>query len=137
MNNDFNQNYNGQDYNNNQGYYNQGYGAQPEDPRTAAKNYIDGVANSVFGKALAAAIMMEFPITSVIAIFMGASVNSTLNELNSVAQNYGVKGNGKYIAARVLSKIGLFAGIGMSVFWALYFLIFVFIGFAEYSIMYY
>ena len=121
-----NNGYNGNGYYDQQGYYAQ-QPVQNEDPRAAAANYVEQMAGSVFGKALASMILSQFPITSVIAIILGASANSALNEIKKVAEGYGIKGGGKYMASRVLSKIGLFSGIAMTVFWTIYILYLVFI----------
>lgn len=79
------------------------------------------MSNSAFNKALASAIMSNFPITSIIAIVMGSQALGQVKRIKELAEPYGIFAGGKYIAARVLALIGKFSGIFMTVFWALYF----------------
>ena len=50
-----------------------GYTPVVEQPRPQNYSQVTESANSAFGKGLAATIMAEFPVASLIAIFMGAA----------------------------------------------------------------
>ena len=101
-----------------------GYTPVVEQPRPQNYSQVTESANSAFGKGLAATIMAEFPVTSLIAIFMGAAGLKKVKQTNEMAAYYGIKAPGKNIAAKVLSMIGLITGIAMTAFWSLYFFIF-------------
>lgn len=78
------------------------------------------MSDKAFGKALASAIMSNFPIASIIAIVQGNQALNQVKRIKELAEPYGIFGGGKYIAARVLALIGKFSGIAMTIFWALY-----------------
>lgn len=84
---------------------------------------IEANVNSAFGKGLAAAILAEFPIGSIIAIAMGSSAANMAEQANMMAASRGTSAGGKNVAARVLGLVGKFAGIGFTIFWGIYFLI--------------
>ena len=96
---------------------------QPVGP--TVEQVVHDLADKAFGKALAAAIMSSFPITSIIAIVMGSGALKLVNQARDIATPYGVKGGAKYFVARGLGLYGKFTGILMTVVWALYFLIIV------------
>ena len=96
---------------------------QPAGP--TVEQVVQDLSNKAFGKALAAAIMSAFPITSIIAIVMGSKALNLVNQARDIATPYGVKGGAKYFVARGLGLYGKFTGILMTVVWALYFLIIV------------
>lgn len=75
---------------------------------------------SAFGKGLAAVIMAEFPITSIISIFMGSKSKKLVKEADQLAAQYGTKAPGKRTAAKILGNIGFGLGIGMTAFWTIY-----------------
>ena len=72
-----------------------------------------------FGKALAAAIMSGFPITSIIAIFMGRTALKTVNRARDLARRQGISAGGKCIAARALSIYGIASGAYMTLIYAM------------------
>jgi len=78
------------------------------------------MSNSAFNKALASAIMSNFPIASIIAIVQGNQALNQVKRIKELAEPYGIFAGGKYIAARVLALVGKFSGIAMTIFWALY-----------------
>ena len=84
-----------------------GYTPVVEQPRPQNYSQVTESANSAFGKGLAATIMAEFPVASLIAIFMGAAGLKKVKQTNEMAAYYGIKAPGKNIAAKVLSMIGL------------------------------
>lgn len=94
---------------------------QPVGP--TVEQVVHDLAEKAFGKALAAAIMSAFPITSIIAIVMGSGALKLVNQARDIATPYGIFGGGKYIAARVLALVGKYSGIAMTIFWGLYFFI--------------
>ena len=82
---------------------------------------IAACVDSAFGKGLAAAILAEFPIGSIIAIALGSSAAELSEKANMMAASRGTSAGGKNVAARVLGLVGKFAGIGFTIFWAFYF----------------
>lgn len=113
----YDNNYNNQNYQGGYGY-NQPpvYGYQP-----VPNADIEANVNSAFGKGLAAAILAEFPIGSIIAIALGSSAANMSEQANMMAASRGTTAGGKNVAARVLGLVGKFAGIGFTIFWAVYF----------------
>ena len=81
---------------------------------------VDLIVDSAFGKALASAIMCEFPIASIIAIVIGSQSLDLVEQAKNLAAQRGAKPSGKIIAATVLGKIGKIAGIIMTCFWGIY-----------------
>lgn len=90
----------------------------------AAEN--NSMVNSAFGKGLAATILAWFPITSIIAIFLGGSATKLVAKLRDHATANGIKPGGKNIAAKILGMVGKIGGIAMTIFWVIYFAIFAF-----------
>lgn len=84
------------------------------DPDVAA------LTGTAFSKGLAAAIMCQFPVASVIAIFYGSKAMNAVVTARDVAARRGVRAPKKLIAAKILGTVGKFAGIGYTVFWAVY-----------------
>ena len=82
---------------------------------------IQQMVDSVFGKALASTIMSEIPVASIIAFFFGNNAFKTTNEIVEICVARGIRVPGKLKAARILSRIGKFAGLGFSIFWGCYF----------------
>ncbi|MBE6923611.1 MAG: hypothetical protein E7466_00015 [Ruminococcaceae bacterium] len=111
-------------YNGQYGYYPQPMG-YPQTMQPAPMNHpeVDAVVDSAFGKCLAATIMCSFPITSIISIVLGSSGLKQVDQANQMAAYYGATAGGKCVAAKVLGKIGKIAGIAMTCFWGLYFLL--------------
>lgn len=92
---------------------------QPVYQQPATQN-IEENAGKAFGKSLAATIMAWFPVTSIIAIIMGA-IGLKLSKANSEhASRLGVSAGGKNNAAKILGIVGLVSGIVMTVFWFIY-----------------
>ena len=97
----------------------EGYEVQSNPAEALAKD----CADSAFGKTLASVIMAWWPVTSVIAIILGALGLKNVNKADEIASNYGVSAGGKRLAAKIMGKIGLIGGIAMTAFWFIYFLI--------------
>ena len=116
-------------YGNQQQYYGNQQGAyyqdlqQPDSSSQYDDPRISELVDSAFGKALAANIMCAFPITSIISIILGAKAGSLVRQANTLAAACGKKAGGKSIAAKIMGGIGKGFGIGMTIFWALYFFI--------------
>lgn len=119
-------------YYNNQPQYGNPYAPNQQmgyQQNTQQNNQIDAMSipqiaepvNSAFGKGLAATIMGWFPITSIIAIFLGCGALKNVKEANAIAANYGIQTIGKNVAAKVLGMIGKIVGIVYTVIWGLYF----------------
>ncbi len=81
---------------------------------------LDAMVDDAFGKSLAAAIMAEFPVASIIAISFGINSLDMLEQARVLAAQRGAKLSGKAIATKILGMIGKIAGIAMTVFWAIY-----------------
>ena len=86
------------------------YYQQPSQPNTLPSD-INQRINDVFGKALAAAIMSEFPIASIIAIFFGNNALKDVVCLTDIYRSMGIRIPGKLIAARILGIVGKISGI--------------------------
>lgn len=97
--------------------------AQQNSPAAAENN---AMVNSAFGKGLAATILAWFPITSIIAIFLGSASTKLVAKLRDHATANGIKPSGKNIAAKILGMVGKIGGIAMTVFWVIYFAIMAF-----------
>lgn len=105
------------------------YGYVPQAPvmeqnyqqNRAAEAYVKPIVDSAFAKSLAATIMSQFPVVSIVAIFMGSSGLELVRQAEQMAAQYGISAGGKCTAAKVLGKVGKFAGIGYTIFWVLYF----------------
>ena len=84
-------------------------------------------ADSAFRKSLTSVIMSLFPITSIIAIFMGSAGLNGVKATNELAARFGLKlggtANGKTIAARIMGIVGLASGIFFTLFYSFYFLV--------------
>ena len=89
-----------------------------------AEAEVKSLANSAFGKCLAAVILAWWPIGSVIAIILGAIGLKAAKKATALAEANNVSAGGKNIAAKITGKIGLIGGIVMTVFWFFYILIF-------------
>ena len=83
---------------------------------------VQELVDSAFAKGLAATILVWFPITSIIAIFLAAASKRASKEAVRLATALGIEVGGKNIAAKVLNTVGLISGIIMTCFWGLYFL---------------
>ncbi len=83
---------------------------------------LEATVGSAFGKSLAAVIMSEFPILSIIAIILGSLGLKGSRRADYIAAQHGIRAGGKNVAAKVLGRIGLILGIVMTVIWSYYFL---------------
>lgn len=104
------------------------YTVKTESAQPVRDPMIDSYAETAFNKGLAAAIMSEFPVASIIAIFMGAKGEAAAKDAEELAKSCGVSAGGKCIAGKVLSKVGKIVGIVMTAFWGAYFSIFFIVG---------
>ncbi len=105
---------------------------QPPQPNILSPDIQQRIDN-VFGKALAATIMSEFPIASIIAIFFGNNALKEVNYLIEICKSMGVRLPGKLVAGRILALVGKISGIvctciygSLAVFYTFYF-IFIFL----------
>ncbi len=105
--------------------YSQSY-TQPQ-PAAGSDPQVASLANSAFTKGLIAAILCEFPIGSIIAIFFGGTAQKLAQQAADLAVSLGISAGGKNVAARILGKVARIVGIVMTIFWAVYFL-FIIIG---------
>lgn len=81
---------------------------------------IEELGKEAFPKALASAIMAEFPVASIIAIFMAIKSQKVVKSAYDLAERNGVKVDGKCMAAKILSMVGKILGIVMTCFWGFY-----------------
>lgn len=89
----------------------------------ATENY--SMVNSAFVKGLVAAILSSLPIGSIVAIFLGSASTKLVAKLRDHAAANGIKPSGKNIAAKILGLVGKIEGIVMTVYWAIFFVIYV------------
>lgn len=120
------------DQNNYQAQYQQPSNHQNPNPQDANQQYrqpyqmnafpfdLQQKIDSVFGKALAATIMAEFPIASIIALIFGKNALTEILSLIEECAARGIRYPGKLRAAKILATIGKFAGLGFTIFWAAY-----------------
>lgn len=111
--------------------YANGSGFVPSVDLSAVQEEIASLANSAFGKGLAAVIMASFPISCYVSIFLGASGMKSAKKASELARKNGLKAGGKNTAGRIMSIIGLAYGAYMSlvmtalfVFYFFYFIFF-------------
>lgn len=71
-------------------------------------------------KAIAAVVMSEFPIASIIAIVVGANNRRRIQDYLAM----GGKRTPKVRVSSILSTVGLWLGVGMTIFYAIYFFIY-------------
>lgn len=71
-------------------------------------------------KAIAAVIMCEFPVASIIAIIVGANNRRRIQDYLAM----GGKMTPKVRVSHILSTVGLWLGVGMTIIWGIYFLYF-------------
>ena len=95
-----------------------------EDAVPVSNVSLEKEADRAFSKSLAAVIMANFPIASIIAIFFAAKSRGLVNALFAKAEALGVSAGGKGIAAKVLSIVGLALSIAMTVLYAIFSVIF-------------
>ena len=96
------------------------YGQYPNNAASDAQ--IAELAGSAFGKGLAAVIIGELPIGSIISIALGSKAVKLSNKASALASMCGKRAGGKNIAAKILGNIGKYIGIVMTVLWGIYFL---------------
>lgn len=94
-------------------------GMQNDYEKDLAAHEVATLVEKGFGKALAAAIMSGFPITSIIAIFMGSHALKAVNRARALARQQGISAGGKCIAARALSIYGIAWGAYMTLIYAM------------------
>ena len=118
------------DNNNYQPQYQQPQYQQPQQSNLLPAEIQQSI-NAAFSKALAATIMAEFPIASIIAIFFGNNALKEVNSLIDICRSMGIRLPGKLVAARILALVGKIGGIvctciyaGLAAFYSLYFGIF-------------
>ncbi len=116
-------------------------------PPVSAQEVVNGWVESAFGKALTATILAAIPaavaasaemgylpvqipegitlalnhIVSIGAIVFGDVSLRLINRARDVADANGINGNGKYMAARIFSQVGLFGGIAATAYWLVQF----------------
>ena len=99
--------------------YANGSGFVPSVDLSAVQEEIASLANSAFGKGLAATIMANFPITCYISIFMGLAGLKKAKKAAALAEENGLSAGGKNTAGKILSIIGLAYGAYMSLTWTM------------------
>ena len=95
-------------------------GTYPNQQNNNAYYQLHDAVETAFSKGLAATIMSQFPIVSIIAIFFGSTALKNQKYACELGSYYGMEVPGKNTAAKVLGKIGLICGIAYTAFWALY-----------------
>lgn len=69
------------------------------------------VVESAFSTGLAAAIMSEFPVASIIAIFRGQKGKKLVMQADEITARTGIRGGVKRILAKIFSIYGFINGI--------------------------
>ena len=80
-----------------------------------------------FSTGLAAAIMSEFPVASILAIFKGKKGKKLVAEIDSITEKTGQSAGAKRMLAKIFSIVGFINGIvctAMYAFLAVYFSIY-------------
>lgn len=110
--------------------YNYDQPTAPNDLQQHVKAEVASNADSAFGKSLAAVILANFPICSIIAIIMGSLGLKAANTTRELADRYGISAGGKCTAAKIMGLIGMIYGIVntaaytlLIVFYFLYFIL--------------
>ena len=88
-----------------QNYYNE-TPVQTPVQNTVTPAAVEQAVNDAFGKCLAAAIMCQFPVASIIAIFFGFQGLNMLENAKAMAAGAGISVGGKAIAAKILGMVG-------------------------------
>lgn len=97
--------------------------AAPDPEKEALQKKTNADVENEFGRALAATICSAFPVASIVAIVLGVRALEAWKKATAAAAEHGFKLTGKNIAVRVLALVGKIAGIVMTAFWGIYFLI--------------
>lgn len=111
--------------NNYQPQYNQPYN-QPQYPQPQndypqyGQQYPAMETPDFLPKAIAAAVMSEFPVASIIAIIVGANNRRRIQDYLAM----GGKMTPKVRVSHILSTVGLWLGVGMTIIWGIYCLYF-------------
>lgn len=105
----------------NQPQYNQPQYPQPQnDYPQYGQQYPAMETPDFLPKAIAAAVMSEFPVASIIAIIVGANNRRRIQDYLAM----GGKMTPKVRVSHILSTVGLWLGVGMTIIWGIYFLYF-------------
>ena len=89
-----------------------------------SKNALALIVDNAFAKGLASVIMAQFPIASLISIFLARNASSLVAEAEKIAADTGLNAGGKNTAAKVMGIVGFWIGIGYCAFWALFFFLY-------------
>lgn len=93
---------------------------------TEEVNFQEAVENA-FSTGLAAAIMSEFPVASIMAIFRGQKGKKLVAEIDAITEQTGKSGGAKRLLAKIFSIYGFINGIvctALYAFLGLYFTIY-------------
>ena len=94
--------------------------------QTEEVNFQEAVENA-FSTGLAAAIMSEFPVASIMAIFRGHKGKKLVAEIDAITEQTGKSGGAKRLLAKIFSIYGFINGIvctALYAFLGLYFTIY-------------
>lgn len=78
--------------------------------QTEEVNFQEAVENA-FSTGLAAAIMSEFPVASIMAIFRGQKGKKLVAEIDAITEQTGKSGGAKRLLAKIFSIYGFINGI--------------------------
>lgn len=78
--------------------------------QTEEVNFQEAVGNA-FSTGLAAAIMSEFPVASIMAIFRGQKGKKLVAEIDAITEQTGKSGGAKRLLAKIFSIYGFINGI--------------------------
>ena len=94
-------------------------------PRTGMHNFNDSISHLTFTdmtKAIVALVLSSFPIGSIVAIVMGHSNRTAILDY----LDRGGMHTGKIKASSIMSRAAFFLGIGLTIFYGIYFVILLF-----------
>lgn len=91
----------------------------PSEPDLHVTARIKALADEAFTKCLVSAILANFPIASIFAIFLGNAGLKVAKKATEYAEEHGTKTGGKNIIAKILGNVGKWLGLYNTVVTAL------------------
>lgn len=86
--------------------------------QTGEVNFQEAVENA-FSTGLGAAIMSEFPVASIMAIFRGQKGKKLVAEIDAITEQTGKSGGAKRLLAKIFSIYGFINGIVCTALYAI------------------
>ena len=80
---------------------------------------LKSIVESAFSTGLAAAIMSEFPVASILAISKGQKGKKLVQQADEITERTGIRGGAKRMLAKIFSIYGFINGIVCTVLYAI------------------